>query len=58
MVANHLLTLEAFGTAAVIYFTLSFALVGIFRLLERRFLRHLQSERPTAPATPAMPLAH
>jgi len=58
MVANHLLPLEAFGTAAVIYFMLSFALVGIFRLLERRFLRHLQAERPTAPANPAMPLAH
>jgi len=58
MVANLLLPLEALGTAAVIYFTLSFALVGIFRLLERRFLRHLQAERPAAPANPAMPLAH
>lgn len=40
--ANHLLPLEAFGTAAVIYFTLTFALVGGFGLLERRYLRHLR----------------
>jgi arginine/ornithine transport system permease protein len=33
---------EAFGTAAVIYFALTFSLVGGFRLLERRFLRHLR----------------
>jgi arginine/ornithine transport system permease protein len=39
--ANHLLPLEAFGTAAVIYFLLTFAMVGGFRLLERRYLRHL-----------------
>jgi len=56
--ANRVLPLEAFGTAAVIYLTLPFALVGIFRLLERRLLRHLQAERPAGPANPAMPLAH
>ena len=39
--ANHLLPVEAFGTAAVIYFLLTFAMVGGFRLLERRYLRHL-----------------
>jgi len=43
--ANHLLPAEAFGTAAVIYFTLTFSMVGAFKLLERRFLRHLQTER-------------
>lgn len=46
--ANHLLPMEAFGTAAVIYFALTFAFVGIFKLLERRYLRHLRSERPAA----------
>lgn len=40
--ANHLLPVEAFGTAAVIYFVLTFAMVGVFKLLERRFLRHLR----------------
>lgn len=45
----HLLPAEAFGSAAVIYFALTFTLVGGFRLLERRYLRHL---RP-AVATPA-----
>jgi arginine/ornithine transport system permease protein len=51
--ANHLLPAEAFGTAAVIYFTLTFALVGGFKLLERRFMRHLQAER-RAQAQPAL----
>ena len=47
--ANHLLPVEAFGTAALIYFLLTFTLVAGFRLLERRFLRHLQTEqRPAA----------
>ena len=55
--ANHLLPVEAFGTAALIYFGLTFGLVGIFKLLERRFLRHLSTERSTvaAPAAPANP---
>jgi arginine/ornithine transport system permease protein len=53
--ANHLLPAEAFGTAAVIYFGLTFSLVGAFRLLERRFLRHLQAER--RPDTVAMAAA-
>ena len=43
--ANHLLPAEAFGTAAVIYFALTFSMVGAFKLLERRVLRHLQTER-------------
>ena len=46
--ANHLLSAEAFGTAAVIYFALTFSLVGAFKLLERRFLRHLAIERRAA----------
>lgn len=43
--ANSFLTTEAFGTAAVIYGVLTALLVGGFRLLERRYLRHL---RPAA----------
>lgn len=46
--ANHLLPAEAFGTAAVIYFALTFSLVGAFKLLERHFLRHLATERRAA----------
>jgi arginine/ornithine transport system permease protein len=45
--ANHLLPVEAFGTAAVIYFVLTFALVGLFKLLEHRFLRHLRAPQAT-----------
>jgi len=51
--ANHLLPVEAFGMAAVIYFTLTFTLVGAFKLLERRFLRHLATERTGAAAAAA-----
>jgi len=51
--ANHLLPVEAFGTAAAIYFGLTFTLVGAFRLLERRYLRHLQPERRIAAAPAA-----
>lgn len=40
--ANHLLPIEAFGTVAIFYFTLTFTLVGCFKLLERRFLKHLR----------------
>ena len=40
--ANHLLPVEAFGTVAVFYFTLTFTLVGCFKLLERKYLKHLQ----------------
>jgi arginine/ornithine transport system permease protein len=46
--ANHLLVTESFGVAAVIYFLLTFMLVGIFKLLERRFLRHLRPQEITA----------
>jgi len=47
--ANHLLPVEAFGSAAVIYFSLTFLMVGGFKLLERHYLRHLQRQR-TQPA--------
>lgn len=43
--ANTLLVTESFGVAAVIYFVLTFSLVGLFKLLERRFLRHLQPQQ-------------
>ena len=46
--ANHLLVTESFGVAAVIYFLLTFTLVGIFKLLERRFLRHLRPQNTAA----------
>jgi arginine/ornithine transport system permease protein len=50
--AQHLLPAEAFGTAAVIYFALTFLMVGGFKLLERRFLRHLKTERRPSSAAP------
>ncbi len=43
---NHLLPVEAFGTVAVFYFVLTFAMVGCFRLMERHFLKHIR--QPTA----------
>lgn len=46
--ANHLLVTESFGVAAVIYFVLTFSLVGVFKLLERRFLRHLRPQLSAA----------
>jgi arginine/ornithine transport system permease protein len=49
--SNHLLPAEAFGSAALIYFLLTFTLVGAFRLLEGRYLRHLRPEVRTAAAT-------
>ncbi len=45
--SNHLQVTESFGVAAVLYFLLTFTLVGVFRLLERRFLRHLRPEART-----------
>ena len=47
--ANHLLPVEAFGMAAIIYFTLTFSMVGAFKWLERRYLRHLSTERRGEP---------
>lgn len=47
--SNTLLVTESFGVAAVIYFCLTFVFVGLFKLLERRFLRHLRPQTTTAP---------
>jgi histidine transport system permease protein len=35
------LTFQSFGIAALIYLTVTFALVGLFRLAERRWLAFL-----------------
>ncbi|MBY0610802.1 MAG: ABC transporter permease [Beijerinckiaceae bacterium] len=42
---NTLMPVEAFGTVAVFYFVLTFSMVGVFKLLERRFLVHLRPRR-------------
>jgi len=47
--ANYLSVVESFGVAAVIYFILTFSFAGAFKLLERRFLRHLRPQRIAAP---------
>lgn len=49
--SDHLLPVEAFGTVAVFYFCLTFTLVGVFKLVERRFLRHLQAKSPDPRST-------
>ena len=43
--ANSLLVTESFGVAALIYFILTFMLVGIFSAMERRFLKHLRPQQ-------------
>lgn len=48
--ANHLATVEAFGTVAVFYFVLTFSLIGIFRLAERRWMKHLRPQTDTSSA--------
>jgi arginine/ornithine transport system permease protein len=48
--ANHLATVEAFGTVAVFYFVLTFSMIGLFRLAERHWLKHLRSQEHTATA--------
>jgi arginine/ornithine transport system permease protein len=53
--ANHLVTVEAFGTVAVFYFVLTFSLIGLFRLAERRWLKHL---RPQALSHENEPMVH
>jgi arginine/ornithine transport system permease protein len=47
---------EAFGTVAVFYFILTFSLAGLFKLIERRYLRHLRPKEVTA-VTAAPPQA-
>jgi arginine/ornithine transport system permease protein len=51
--ANHLVIIESFGTVAVFYFVLTFSLVGLFKLAERHFLRHLRPMTSSAPAPAA-----
>ena len=53
--ANHLLPVEAFGTAALIYFGLTFSLVGLFKAAERRWLRHLRPATAAAAANTPTP---
>lgn len=48
---NSLMPLEAFGMVAMFYFAITFTLVGIVKLLERRFMKHL---RPKGPDTVAV----
>ncbi|WP_433735227.1 ABC transporter permease [Pseudomonas monteilii] len=43
--AATFLTFQAFGVAALLYMLLSFALVGLFRLAERRWMRFLNPTR-------------
>lgn len=50
---NHLSPVESFGVAAVYYFILTFAIAGLFKLAERRFLRHLRPAPAAAAAAPA-----
>jgi arginine/ornithine transport system permease protein len=50
--ANHLATVEAFGTVAVFYFVLTFSLIGLFRLAERHWLKHLRVQEQHAVVTP------
>ncbi len=54
--SNHLMPVEAFGTVAVFYFILTFSLAGLFKLVERRYLRHLRPKEVTA-VTAAPPQA-
>ncbi len=46
--ANHLVITESFGVAAALYFVLTFSLAGVFKLAERRFLRHLRAQSDPA----------
>ena len=43
--AATFLTFQAFGIAAVLYLCITFALVGLFRLAERRWLSFLDAGR-------------
>jgi arginine/ornithine transport system permease protein len=54
--ARYYVAYEGFVTAALLYMALTFALVGLFRLIERRYLRHLlpqqELEKLQAKTTP------
>ena len=43
--SQHFAPFEAFIFAGLLYLTLTFALVGLFRLAERRYLAHLQPRK-------------
>jgi len=45
--SKHFAPFEAFIFAGLIYMVLTFALVGLFKLAERRWLAHLESQRVT-----------
>jgi arginine/ornithine transport system permease protein len=47
---NNLAPVEAFGLVAVFYFVITFTLVGLVKLLERRFLKHLRPKAAVAAA--------
>ena len=44
--SDYYLPFEAYIAAAVIYLCITFVLVGLFKLAERRFLSHLSPRRP------------
>src|SRR3712207_998558 len=48
----HLMPVEAFGAVAVFYFVLTFSLAGLFKLVERRYLRHLRPKETGAASAP------
>ncbi len=50
--SRYYVAYEGLLTAAALYMAITFALVGLFRLLERRYLRHLALE-PARAASPA-----
>lgn len=47
---NNLAPVEAFGLVAIFYFAITFALVGLVKRLERRFLQHLRPKPAQASA--------
>ncbi len=48
--AKFYVAYEGFITAALLYMSITFVVVAVFRWLERRYLRHLNRDRRTAPA--------
>lgn len=50
--SRHFAPFEAFVFAGLIYLVLTFALVGLFRLAEQRWLAHLQPRQAQAQAKP------
>ncbi len=54
---NYLVVPESFGVAAVYYLVLTVLLTQGFRLMERRYLRHLDPASSATPATGARSMA-